>query len=105
MSAQPPLLCLHCERAERSQRPGVRHLRLCEACAAGRGLRRVYKRRPGWTPEWDAHLQRLVERARQGLPVCITDPSYVLPTPPGKRRPKPRRRRWPRVYRLMVGQA
>jgi hypothetical protein len=92
-------LCLHCERAPYSADPQVRALRLCERCGAQRGLRRIYRRRRGWTPAWDAHLQRLVERARLGLPVADSDPSYTIPNPPGHRR---QRRRVPQVYRLTI---
>jgi hypothetical protein len=56
--------CQHCERRPRAHRLG-----LCARCAAVRSIRVLYQRRRGWTPAWDAHLRRLAERARQGLPL------------------------------------
>jgi hypothetical protein len=95
-------VCLHCERAPQSQAPRVKYLRLCDGCGAVAGLRRVYRRPPGWTPAWDAHMQRLVERARLGLPVRIDEPGYLLPTPPDDRAKRKRRRRWPRLFRVAL---
>jgi hypothetical protein len=73
----PPLdpLCLHCER-----RPGVAGLGLCPACHASDYIRILYVRRRGWTPAWEAHLRRLADRAKRGLP--LFDPSYDRPVPP-----------------------
>jgi hypothetical protein len=59
-----PALCLHCERQPRSHRLG-----LCARCARVRGIRLIYLKRRHWTPEWDAHLRRLAERARRQLPL------------------------------------
>jgi hypothetical protein len=56
--------CLHCER-----RPQATGLGLCADCYAVRTIRLLYIRRRGWTPEWEAHLRRLTERARQQLPL------------------------------------
>jgi hypothetical protein len=80
----PVPLCLHCESAPQSQEPRLRGLRLCERCGARHSLRRLYRRPRGWTPAWDAHLQRLVERAKLGLPVCIDEAGYVIPFPPDR---------------------
>jgi hypothetical protein len=77
-------------------------LRLCDRCGAFRGLRRVYRLPHGWTPAWDAHLQRLVERAKLGLPVGIEDPAYVIPNPPDKRARKKLRPRRPRLYKFSL---
>jgi hypothetical protein len=63
LSLRPPL-CLHCD-----SRPPVNGLGLCFACNAVKGVRVLYLRRRGWTPEWEAHLRRLTERARQRLPL------------------------------------
>jgi hypothetical protein len=62
-------LCLHCEQRPRSTEARRRHLRLCDVCAAAPGLRKVYRRRKGWTRERDRRIQALVERARAGLPL------------------------------------
>ena len=56
--------CLHCEQA-----PQETYLRLCRRCASVRGLRRVYKRTANWTPEREARIQALVERAKRQLPL------------------------------------
>ncbi len=57
-------LCLHCETS-----PPVSRFGLCAVCQAKRGIRRLYFRRRGWTPRWEAHLRRLTERAKQRLPL------------------------------------
>ncbi len=59
-----PELCLHCERAPREN-----YLRLCNGCAATRGLRRIYRKTAGWTPERDGRIQALVEKAKRQLPL------------------------------------
>jgi|SRR6516225_4832080 len=56
--------CLHCEKAPPAGRFG-----LCPRCLATRGIRRLYARRRGWTPEFEAHLMRLRRRAQQKLPL------------------------------------
>jgi hypothetical protein len=56
--------CLHCE-----QQPPTTGLGLCAACAAIKGVRLLYIKRRGWTPEWEAHLRRLTARARHRLPL------------------------------------
>ncbi len=96
MTATP--LCLHCERAPQSQDPRRHKLRLCDRCGASASLRRVYRRPIRWTAAWDAHLQRLVERAKLGLPLDVDEPGYVRPCPPDER--KQRRYRPPRVHRI-----
>jgi len=57
-------VCLHCER-----QPAVNRLGLCADCHAARWVRALYLRRRNWTPEWEAHLRRLTERARLRLPL------------------------------------
>ncbi len=63
-------VCLHCER-----RPAAGALGLCAACHARSCVRVLYEvRRRGWTPEWEAHLRRLTERAKRKLPLFEPDP-------------------------------
>jgi hypothetical protein len=64
MAETDPELCLHCER-----RPRANSLGLCAECKSVDGIRVLYVRRRGWTPEWEAHLRRLTERAKRGLPL------------------------------------
>jgi hypothetical protein len=64
MDVPPTPVCLHCER-----RPAADRLGLCAACAAIKGVRQLYARRQGWSSEWELHLRRLAERARQRLPL------------------------------------
>lgn len=64
-------VCLHCDKA-----PPRTSLGLCERCFARRAIRRLYVRRRDWTPAWEAHLRRLADRAREGLPL------FPDPTPP-----------------------
>jgi len=59
-----PDLCLHCEQAPREN-----YLRLCQRCAAQRGIRRLYEKTAGWTPERDARIQALVEKAKRREPL------------------------------------
>ena len=59
------LPCLQCETMPRSDEV----YRLCARCRSVKGLRRIYKRRRNWTPEWDAHLQSLVEKAKLRIPL------------------------------------
>lgn len=56
--------CVHCEA-----RPAADGLGLCADCRRCRGTRRLYRRRRGWTPEWEAHLRRLTRRAQLRLPL------------------------------------
>jgi hypothetical protein len=66
----PDPLCLHCER-----RPANGRLGLCPTCGSRRSIRVLYAvRRRGWTPEWEAHLQRLTERAKRELPLFEEGP-------------------------------
>ena len=62
--AAAPKICLHCEAAPTAGRFG-----LCERCGSKRGIRRLYRRRRGWTPEFEAHLMQLRRRAEQKLPL------------------------------------
>lgn len=62
--------CLHCEAA-----PQEHYLRLCLQCAGKYGIPRLYKKTTRWTPAWDAHLQKLSERARAGLPLFSDEPA------------------------------
>jgi hypothetical protein len=57
-------LCLHCESG-----PQETLLRLCGKCESSPCIRKLYRYLPDWTPEWDRHLQELVERAKQRLPL------------------------------------
>jgi len=59
-----PKLCLHCEQA-----PQENYLRLCQRCARQLGIRRLYRKKAGWTPERDARVQELVERAKRQIPL------------------------------------
>lgn len=59
-----PNPCLHCECA-----PQENYLRLCNRCAAKRGIRRLYRKTSNWTPERDAHIQALVEKAKRQEPL------------------------------------
>jgi hypothetical protein len=69
MIAASEPVCLHCE-----QRPSVNGLGLCAVCNAVKGIRVLYLRRRGWTPEWELHLRRLTQRARLRLPLFPSDP-------------------------------
>lgn len=71
MVAACPPLCLHCER-----RPPINPFGLCADCYAVKGVRRLYVRRRGWTPQWEAHLRRLTERARLRLPLFDNEPPH-----------------------------
>jgi hypothetical protein len=70
-------LCLHCEQQARAT-----HLGLCAACNDNRNIHVLYRRRRGWTPEWEAHLCRLTARARLRLPLFGPD----LPEVPARHR-------------------
>ena len=61
--------CLHCERRPVSDDPRLKHLRLCEDCAALPGMRIVYRRRRRWTRERERRIQAFVQRAKAGLPL------------------------------------
>jgi hypothetical protein len=69
-----PLFCLHCEKL-----PPINALGLCRVCIAVKGIKHLYVRRRGWTPEWEMHLRRLTERARQRLPLFENEPSRDRP--------------------------
>lgn len=70
MNATSSVPCLHCEAA-----PQEHYLRLCLKCARVNGIRLLYKKTSRWTPAWDEHLQRLVERARARLPLFSDEPA------------------------------
>jgi hypothetical protein len=57
-------VCEHCEGAGALDVVG-----LCVACRRTEGIRVLYERRRGWSPEWDEHLRRLARRAKAGLPL------------------------------------
>ena len=64
-------VCLHCER-----RPSAGLLGLCAVCHARPCIRVLYAvRRRDWTPEWEAHLRRMAERAKKKLPLFEEDSS------------------------------
>ncbi len=60
-------LCIHCE-----QRPPLNSVGLCAVCRASKGIRVLYLKRRGWSPQWEAHLRRLTARAGLGLPLFDT---------------------------------
>jgi hypothetical protein len=57
-------LCEHCERPCERDRLG-----LCPDCAAVEGIRSLYVRRRGWTPELELRLRELTRRAKLRLPL------------------------------------
>jgi hypothetical protein len=69
MNREDSRMCLHCER-----QPGTVWRGLCARCARRKSIRELYKRRRGWTPEWEAHLLRLTRRAQARLPLFDADP-------------------------------
>jgi hypothetical protein len=87
----PPRPCLFCESGLASTSYG-----LCKACCQLPALRRMYMRSRGRTPEWEAHLLYLTERASRRLP--LFEEGYESPPHPfqllGEDRPRPR---WPIV--------
>jgi hypothetical protein len=70
----PDPLCLHCDRRIADARRG-----LCTRCFAVKGIRVLYKRRRGWTPQWEDHLRRLTERAKRQLPLFEDHDTTVYP--------------------------
>jgi hypothetical protein len=56
-------VCVHCERRKAGEGG------LCRACSRVEGIRVLYTRRRGWTPEWELHLRRLTARACARLPL------------------------------------
>ena len=42
-------------------------------------LRQGLSGQRGWTPQWELHLRRLTERAKQRLPLFDNDPPGVPP--------------------------
>ena len=80
MVARRELTCVHCER-----RPSTNGLGLCVACNRVVGVRTLYARRRGWTPEWESHLRRLTRRAQAHLPLFGGGPSRAELEQEGKR--------------------
>jgi hypothetical protein len=72
-----PAVCLHCEKA-----PPASPSRLCGQCDSNESIRELYQKGPGWNAEWDAHLQRLAERARRRLPLFPEGRDGELPPRP-----------------------
>lgn len=64
MVAADSSLCLHCELL-----PKEDSSLLCPRCKSMAGIRRLYLRRRGWTPHWDAHLQHLSQKAKRQQPL------------------------------------
>src|SRR5262245_24222186 len=88
--------CRFCERA-----PAVTVYGLCATCNQVRARRRVYRVARGGTPEWEAHLLYLTERAKRRLP--LFEEEYV--PPPRPRRGRRKRRgagRVPRVHPISL---
>ncbi len=57
-------MCEHCEvQAELDE------LGLCPRCRSMETIRELYERRRDWSPEWEAHLRRLAQRAKARLPL------------------------------------
>jgi hypothetical protein len=50
------------------------------------GIRMCYVKRRGWTPEWEAHLRRLTERAKRRLPL-FPEPDSPDSSPPPETAP------------------
>ena len=61
--------CLH-----RELRPRTTNDRLCYICASKVRVRHFYKQFRRLNPGWDEHLQRLVQRAKQKLPLFPANP-------------------------------
>lgn len=57
-------LCEHCEQPDKRDQLG-----LCPRCAAVEGIRVLYIRRRGWTPELEARIRKLTRRAQLRLPL------------------------------------
>jgi hypothetical protein len=51
---------------------------LCNHCAGQRGWRRIYKKTASWTPQRDARIQAMVEKAKQQKPLFEDDQGCVL---------------------------
>jgi hypothetical protein len=60
----PERVCEHCETSGVLDEVG-----LCPACRVVEGIRILYERRRGWSPEWEEHLRRLARRAKARLPL------------------------------------
>jgi hypothetical protein len=95
-------LCLHCEKEPQSN-----VYRLCARCAACDGLRNIYKKRKNWTPEWEDHLQKLAERAKNRLPLFPRGEAASTVRRPHQpdRANRNRRKRLPIYYKLHLGEA
>jgi hypothetical protein len=57
-------LCVHCELLPKHDSSF-----LCTRCKSMAGIRRLYLRRRGWTPHWDAHLHLLSQKAKLQKPL------------------------------------
>jgi hypothetical protein len=60
--------CLHCLAQGDESKP-INKLGLCPTCARKKRIRILYKTRWDRPSGWEEHLERLAERARQGLPL------------------------------------
>src|SRR5258708_391343 len=87
--------CLFCEST-----PAITWYGLCGQCALIRERRRVYRYGRGRSPEWEAHLLYLTERANQMLPLFVE--GYVSPKRPVLVRRKQSEECVPRMYHLTL---
>lgn len=62
--------CEHCERPTQRDKLG-----LCPTCATTEGVRVLYVRRRGWTPELELRIRRLAARAKRRLPLFDEGPT------------------------------
>jgi hypothetical protein len=70
MKTVPTPICLYCERVAAVSARG-----LCADCHTSPRIRLLYRRRHGWTPQWELHLRRLTQRARLRLPLFDDEPT------------------------------
>ena len=87
--------CLFCEHG-----PAVTWYGLCQYCARVKARRRVYRYGRGRTPEWEAHLIYLTERAKRRLPLFEAD--YVPPARTHRGRRKRNKHGVPRVFHVTL---
>lgn len=64
-------VCIHCEKPAEK----VDFLGLCDTCNKVSGYVRLYQSRPKMSPEWDAHLNNLRQRAKNKQPI-FEEPSH-----------------------------
>ena len=70
MDALPDPPCRFCRK-----RPRVSRLGLCASCNGTRAIRRLYlRRRPEWSPAWEARVEQLALRAFLRLPLFPLEP-------------------------------